>query len=95
MRETRGDRRAFFFGFTKEKGEVLDGGHGNVPTVVAGQKGLTVSRRRCQLKASQGINGRSKDSEKKKKHTLPFRSKKKMADAMVWTVEDQVAEDGG
>lgn len=28
-------------------------------------------------------------------HTLPFRSKKKMADAMVRTVEDQVAGDGG
>jgi hypothetical protein len=34
--ETRRDGGAFFFGFAKEDGELLDGGHGNVSTVVAG-----------------------------------------------------------
>lgn len=42
MRETRRDGRTFFFGFAEEEGEFLDCGHGNVSTVVAGQKGLAV-----------------------------------------------------
>ena len=43
MRETRSDSGAFFFGITEEEGEFLDGGHGNISTVVAGQKGLMVT----------------------------------------------------
>lgn len=36
MGETWRDGGAFFFGFAKEYGELLDCGHGNVSTVVAG-----------------------------------------------------------
>lgn len=36
MGETWRDGGAFFFGFAKEYGELLDRGHGNVSTVVAG-----------------------------------------------------------
>ena len=43
MRETRSDSGAFFFGITEEEGEFLDGGHGNVPAVVAGQEGLSAA----------------------------------------------------
>ena len=43
MRETRSDGGTFFFGITEEEGEVLDCGHGNIPTVVAGQKGLMIT----------------------------------------------------
>lgn len=42
MRETRRDGGTFFFGFAEEEGEFLDCGHGNVSTVIAGQKGLAV-----------------------------------------------------
>jgi hypothetical protein len=38
--ETGRYSRALFFGFTEEDGEFLDRGHGDVPAVVAGQKGL-------------------------------------------------------
>lgn len=31
---------AFFFGFGEEDGEFLDGGHGDVAAVVAGEEGL-------------------------------------------------------
>lgn len=40
MREARRHSRAFFFRFAKEYRELLDGGHRNVTTVVAGQEGL-------------------------------------------------------
>lgn len=42
MRETWRDGGTFFFGFAEEEGEFLDCGHGNVSTVVAGQKGLAM-----------------------------------------------------
>lgn len=73
MRETRRDGGTFFFGFAEEEGEFLDCGHGNVSTVIAGQKGLAVvsvaiTERQCNM----GIE-----------HTLPFKSRKNRADAMV------------
>ena len=40
VRETRWDGGAFFFGFGEEDGEFLDGGHGNIASVVAGEEGL-------------------------------------------------------
>lgn len=32
--------RGFFFGFTEEDGELLYRGHGDIPAIVTGQKGL-------------------------------------------------------
>lgn len=40
VRKTRRHGGALFFGFAQEDGEVLNGGHGNVPAIVAGQEGL-------------------------------------------------------
>ena len=40
VRETGRDGGAFFFGFGEEDGEFLDGGHGDVASVVAGEQSL-------------------------------------------------------
>ena len=40
IREAGRDSGAFFFCFRQEDGKLVDGGHGNVAAVVAGQKGL-------------------------------------------------------
>ena len=40
VRETWWNGGAFFFGFGEEDGEFLNGGHGNVTAVVAGEEGL-------------------------------------------------------
>jgi len=40
--ETRWDGRAFFFSFTEEDGEFLDGRHRDVTSVISCQKGLRI-----------------------------------------------------
>ncbi len=58
--ETRRDGGALFFGFGEEHGELLDGGHGDVAAVVAGEEGLkrpSVSEWLClnvRLKENKG-----------------------------------------
>lgn len=47
--ETGRDRGGFFFCFGEEDGKFLDGGHGNVTSVVAGQEGLVASQWTCSL----------------------------------------------
>lgn len=91
MRETRSDCGTFFFGITEEEGEFLDGGHGNVSTVVAGQKGL---RNAHQAKVSRQFSSHPYISKPMLRETgrgnwiseltLPLRSRKNKADAMVW-----------
>lgn len=63
---------AFFFGFGEEDGEFLDGGHGDVAAVVAGEEGLeeVVSGFARGLGGMEGL-------------ALPLRSRKNMAEAMV------------
>ena len=43
VRETGRDGGAFFFGFGEEDGEFLDGGHGDVTPVVAGEQSLDIA----------------------------------------------------
>lgn len=90
MRETRSDCGTFFFGITEEEGEFLDGGHGNVSTVVAGQKGLrnahqaTVSRQfSSQSYISKPMLQETGRGNRRSELTLPLRSRKNKADAMV------------
>lgn len=40
--EARCDRRALLLRFTQQDGELFHGGHGDIPPVVAGQKGLRI-----------------------------------------------------
>ena len=40
VRETGWDGGALLFGFGEEDGKFLDGGHGDIPTVVAGKESL-------------------------------------------------------
>lgn len=65
----------FLFGFAKEDRELLDGGHGDITAVVSGQQGLSSNIK----SATHPISGRQLCSGR----TLPLRSRKKSADAMV------------
>jgi hypothetical protein len=52
VRKTRRHGGTLFFRIAEERRELLDGGHGDVPAVVAGQKGLAVSA--CDSSRSSG-----------------------------------------
>ena len=64
------DSRALFFSLAQQDRELLDGGHGDISPVVACQKGLST----CETAATYRLPH---------KLTLPFRSRKKTADAIV------------
>lgn len=64
------DGGALLFGFAEQDRELFHGGHGNVSPVVARQKGLHC----CQRPALEWVPH---------KLTLPFRSRKNTADAMM------------
>ena len=42
--------RGFFFGFTEEDRELLDGGHGNIAPIISGKQGLQCISCYLQLK---------------------------------------------
>ena len=69
--ETGRDGGALFFGFGEEDGEFLDGRHGDVAPVVAGEECLYLL---LLTKMKSSLECRL---------TLPFRSRKKTAEAIV------------
>ena len=70
MREARRHSGALFFGIAEEDGELLDSGHGDVAPVIPREQGL---RSRQRSGATAGSRW----------PTLPLRSRKNIADAMV------------
>lgn len=73
------DSGALFFGFTQQDRELLHSGHGNISSVVARQKGLSL----CQTTATYAVPH---------KLTLPFRSRKNTADAILEGRKDQIQD---
>lgn len=47
--------RGFFFGFTEEDGELLYRGHGDIPAIVTGQKGLFEWLAPCPTRIDQQL----------------------------------------
>jgi hypothetical protein len=76
--------RGFFFGFTEEDGELLYRGHGDIPAIVTGQKGLYELLVSCPTGIDQQLQKTqlSELSDQQDPRTLPFKSRKKRADAM-------------
>lgn len=70
MREAWRYRRALFLGIAEEDWELLDGGHGNVAPIIPRKEGLQAINNPRVLVAPSWP-------------TLPFRSRKNIADAMV------------
>jgi hypothetical protein len=76
--------RGFFFGFTEEDGELLYRGHGDIPAIVTGQKGLYELLVSCPTGIDQQLQKTqlSELRDQQDPRTLPFKSRKKRADAM-------------
>jgi hypothetical protein len=69
IRETRRNSRRLFFGFGKENGEFFNSGHREITPIVSSKKGLDISVSRLIRRERLTL-------------TLPFKSRKKRAEAM-------------